>query len=86
MSLLLDPPAPKNNNWQQLADNLGVNRYITFFATQPSPTEAILNLWEARNCESTAVAGLVNILSGMGHHDAAQVLQAGLAPKKNPFL
>ena len=45
-----------------------------YTSTQPSPTEAILNLWEARNRESTAVAGLVNTLRGMARHDAAQVL------------
>lgn len=71
---LLDPPTTNNNDWRQLAERLGVNRYITFFATQTSPTEAILDLWEARNRESTAVAGLVNSLRGMGRHDAAQVL------------
>ena len=74
LSQLLDPPNSNNNDWRLLAERLGVNRYITFFGTQPSPTEAILNLWEARNRESTAVAGLVNTLRGMGRHDAAQVL------------
>ena len=74
LASLLDPPNSHNNDWRLLAERLGVNRYITFFATQPSPTEAILNLWEARNRESTAVAGLVNTLRGMGRHDAAQVL------------
>jgi len=74
LSLILDPPAPHSNDWRQLAERLGVNRYVNFFSTQPSPTEAILNLWEARNRESTAVAGLVNTLRGMGRHDAAQVL------------
>ena len=74
LALLLDPPTPVNNDWRMLADRLGVNRYINFFGTQPSPTEAILNLWEARNRESTAVAGLVNTLRGMGRSDAAQVL------------
>ena len=74
LSQLLDPPNSTNSDWRMLAERLGVNRYITFFGTQPSPTEAILNLWEARNRESTAVAGLVNTLRGMGRHDAAQVL------------
>lgn len=74
LSQLLDPPCNTNNDWRMLAERLGVNRYITFFATQPSPTEAILHLWEARNRESTAVAGLVNTLRGMNRHDAAQVL------------
>ena len=69
---LLDDPAPAD--WHQLADRLGLTRYTAFFSSQPSPTEAILNLWEARNRESTAVAGLVNTLRGMGRHDAAQIL------------
>jgi hypothetical protein len=70
---LLDPPTT-TGDWRLLAERLGVNRYVGFFASQPSPTEALLNLWEARNRESTAVAGLVNILRGMGRQDAAQVL------------
>ena len=74
LARLLDPPSAANNDWRVLAERLGVNRYTNFFATQPSPTEAILNLWEARNRESTAVAGLVNTLRGMSRHDAAQVL------------
>jgi hypothetical protein len=69
---LLDPP--QAGDWRLLAERLGVNRYVGFFASQPSPTEALLNLWEARNRESTAVAGLVNILRGMGRQDAASVL------------
>ena len=69
---LLDPASA--SDWRELAERLGVNRYTGFFSTQPSPTEAILTLWEARNRESTAVAGLVNTLRGMGRHDAARVL------------
>ena len=71
---LLDPAQPGQADWRDLAERLGVTRYTAFFSTQPSPTEAILNLWEARNRESTAVAGLVNTLRGMARHDAAQVL------------
>lgn len=71
---LLDPAQAGQADWRELAERLGVTRYTAFFSTQPSPTEAILNLWEARNRESTAVAGLVNTLRGMARHDAAQVL------------
>jgi hypothetical protein len=75
LARLLDPAgSPGASDWRTLAERLGVNRYTAFFQSQPSPTEAILNLWEARNRESTAVAGLVNTLRGMGRHDAAQVL------------
>ena len=74
LARLLDAASPGAADWRELAERLGVTHYTTFFSTQPSPTEAILNLWEARNRESTAVAGLVNTLRGMGRHDAAQVL------------
>ena len=74
LTRMLDAPVSLGNDWRMLAERLNVHRYIAFFATRPSPTEAILNLWEARNRESTAVAGLVNTLRGMGRHDAAQVL------------
>ena len=50
-------------------------RYVTYFATRPSPTEAILNLWEARNREVLAVSNLINVLRGMGRFDAANVLE-----------
>jgi hypothetical protein len=69
---LLDPPNPAD--WRMLAVRLGVNRDIQFFGGQSSPTEALLNFWEARNRESTAVAGLVNTLRAMGRQDAARVL------------
>ena len=73
LTRMLDAPVSLGNDWRMLAERLNVHRYIAF-ATRPSPTEAILNLWEARNRESTAVAGLVNTLRGMARHDAAQVL------------
>jgi hypothetical protein len=58
-----------------LAERLNVHRYGTFFATRPSPTEAILHLWEARNREILALSNLINILRGMGRFDAAAVLE-----------
>merc|ERR1719458_930790 len=75
LAALLDHPNSHNNDWRLLAERLGVNRYITFFATQPSPTEAILNLWEARNRELLALSNLMNTLRGMGRFDAAVVLE-----------
>ena len=75
LSRLLDPPNKQGNDWRLLADRLNVNRYVTFFATQPSPTEAILCLWEARNRELLALSNLMNTLRGMGRFDAAVVLE-----------
>ena len=53
-------------------------RYVTFFATRASPTEAIMVLWEARNREATALSNLKNTLRGMGRYDAAAVLEDGV--------
>ena len=50
-------------------------RYINYFATKSSPTEHILNLWEAIHREETAVTDLMNILRVMGRMDAAAVLE-----------
>ena len=75
LAKLLDPPTPEGHDWRLLAERLNVHRYVTFFATRPSPTEAILHLWEARNREILALSNLINILRGMGRFDAAAVLE-----------
>ena len=78
LTRMLDAPVSLGNDWRMLAERLNVHRYMTFFATRPSPTEAILNLWEARNRESNATQGLLNILRGMGRFDAAHLLEHDL--------
>lgn len=55
-------------------------RYINYFATKASPTEHILDLWEARHREPTAVTDLLNHLRVMGRTDAATILEAQLGP------
>merc|ERR1712008_425331 len=65
----------EGRDWRLLAERLNVHRYVTFFETRPSPTEAILHLWEARNREIIAVSYLTNILRGMGRFDAAAVIE-----------
>ena len=64
---------------KRLSSNLNrydlLNRYINYFATKTSPTEHILDLWEARHRESSAVTDLLNILRVMGRQDAATVLE-----------
>lgn len=78
LAKLLDPPNSQGTDWRLLAERLNVHRYITFFATRPSPTESILCLWEARNRELLAVSNLMNVLRGMGRFDAASVLEQDL--------
>lgn len=55
-------------------------RYVDYFATKSSPTEHILDLWEAKHQEATALADLLNHLRLMGRVDAANVLESRLGP------
>ncbi|XP_076447398.1 netrin receptor UNC5C-like isoform X3 [Babylonia areolata] len=75
LCMLLDPPNARGNDWRMLAQALTVDRYINYFATKASPTDHILDLWEARHREESAVTDLMNILRVMGRMDAAAVLE-----------
>ena len=55
------------------------HRYINYFATKKSPTEHILDLWEARHREESAITDLMNSLRVMGRMDAAAVLEKQFA-------
>lgn len=76
----LDPPTQRGNDWRMLAHALNVDRYINFFATKPSPTDCILDLWEARNRGSNALTELRRIFNDMERVDAANVLDTCLGP------
>ncbi|KAL1138574.1 hypothetical protein AAG570_008637 [Ranatra chinensis] len=76
----LDPPNARSNDWRMLAQRLNVDRYINYFATKSSPTEHILDLWEARHREPTAITDLLNIFRVMGRSDAASLMEKELGP------
>ncbi|XP_064548276.1 netrin receptor unc-5 isoform X2 [Drosophila montana] len=61
----LDPPRADERDWRLLAKKLSTDRYIAYFATKPSPTEQILNLWECR-ANSGAGGGAGGMVSGSG--------------------
>ncbi|XP_071034968.1 netrin receptor UNC5C isoform X2 [Parasteatoda tepidariorum] len=75
LCICLDPPNSRGNDWRRLAQELGVNRYINYFATKRSPTDHILDLWEARVQEVSSLGNLLNILRVMGRCDAVEVVE-----------
>ncbi|XP_074648340.1 netrin receptor UNC5C-like isoform X2 [Tubulanus polymorphus] len=72
---LLDPPNMRGNDWRMLAHQLGTDRYINYFATQPSPTELILDLWEAKFRHESAITELCNIFRVMGRTDLVNIIE-----------
>ena len=78
---MLDAPMSTGNDWRMLAERLNIHRHMAYLDTYPSPTEAILNLWEARNRESNATQVLIHILRGMGRLDAVNLLEHDLQLK-----
>jgi len=77
----LNPPNARGNDWRMLAQMMQVNRYINYFATKQSPTDAILDLWEARRPDPASAAELLNMLRIMGREDAARALESQLGPR-----
>ncbi|KAK2166829.1 hypothetical protein NP493_1301g00030 [Ridgeia piscesae] len=77
---ILDTPNARGNDWRMLAQRLSVDRYINYFATKTSPTEHILDLWEARHREESAVTDLMNSLRVMGRMDAAGLMEKEMGP------
>ncbi|XP_076348979.1 netrin receptor UNC5C-like isoform X2 [Tachypleus tridentatus] len=75
-----DPPNTKGNDWRRLAQELGVDRYLNYFATKPSPTEHILDLWKAKHPEPTALTDLLNSCRVMGRYDASVIIEEETGP------
>uniref|UniRef100_A0A6P7H209 Netrin receptor UNC5 n=1 Tax=Diabrotica virgifera virgifera TaxID=50390 RepID=A0A6P7H209_DIAVI len=80
LSQCLDPPIQRGNDWRMLAHALKVDRYINFFAIKPSPTDCILDLWEARNRGNNALTELKQIFNEMERFDAVNILDNSLGP------
>lgn len=78
LSHILDPPNSCGNDWRMLAQRLNVDRYINYFAIKFSPTENILDLWESRHREDSAITDLMNSLRVMGRMDASSLIEKEL--------
>ncbi|XP_030385691.1 netrin receptor unc-5 [Scaptodrosophila lebanonensis] len=88
----LDPPRADERDWRLLAKKLSTDRYIAYFATKPSPTEQILNLFECRannnavangsssSSVSHTVMALLQILKEMGRQDVLDIIVQTIGP------
>ncbi|XP_036332771.1 netrin receptor unc-5 [Rhagoletis pomonella] len=77
----LDPPRQDEKDWRLLAKKLGTDHYIAYFATKPSPTEQILNLWECRaNGSSRTIVELLIVFSDMDREDVKQIITDTMGP------
>ena len=74
----LDVPSCEGRGWQQLAEVLEAEHFISFFASQPSPSEALLNLWEAKNKDPEPLVTLARMLKIIKREDAVVILERDL--------
>ena len=75
LSRTLDVPSCEGNGWQQLAEAIGAANYSAYFGSQPSPANALLNLWESRTRDPEPLAALAAMLRQIRREDAIVILE-----------
>ncbi|XP_066236417.1 netrin receptor UNC5D isoform X6 [Saccopteryx leptura] len=75
-----DTPNAKGKDWQMLAQKNSINRNLSYFATQSSPSAVILNLWEARHQHDGDLDSLACALEEIGrtHTKLANITESQL--------
>ena len=78
----LDSPQSKGlNDWRALAAGLRLERFTSYFANKPSPTECILNLWEVQQQVAVnPVNDLLSLLRAIGRQDVATMIEQDVGP------
>lgn len=75
LSRILDASSCEGNGWQQLATAIGADHYNAHFASQPSPANALLRLWESRNRDPDPLQALARLLKQIRREDAIVILE-----------
>nr|XP_020646542.1 netrin receptor UNC5A isoform X4 [Pogona vitticeps] len=67
----LDMPGARGADWRALAQKLHLDSHLNFFASKPSPTAMILNLWEARHFPNGNLNQLAAAVAEVGKQDSS---------------
>uniref|UniRef100_A0A8D0GGL6 Netrin receptor UNC5 n=1 Tax=Sphenodon punctatus TaxID=8508 RepID=A0A8D0GGL6_SPHPU len=70
----LDAPGLRGADWRALAQNLHLESHLSFFASKPSPTAMILNLWEACHFPNGNLNQLAAAVAEVGKQDSSLFL------------
>ncbi|XP_077780771.1 netrin receptor UNC5A isoform X2 [Podarcis muralis] len=67
----LDAPGARGADWRALAQKLHLDSHLSFFASKPSPTAMMLNLWEARHFPNGNLNQLAAAVAEVGKQDSS---------------